>query len=54
MKSLATAMNAAVIGASGGIGQAVLQCLNDDPSVERIHAFSRNATSSVDGKAIEY
>ena len=50
MKSLATAMNAAVIGASGGIGQAVLQRLNDDPSVERIHAFSRNATSSVDGK----
>ncbi len=50
MKLFDAAANVAVVGASGGIGGAVLQHLNDDPSVGRIHAFSRNAKNSVDGK----
>lgn len=50
MKSLDATANVVVVGASGGIGGAVVQLLNDDPSVRRIHAFSRNATSSLDGK----
>jgi NAD(P)-dependent dehydrogenase (short-subunit alcohol dehydrogenase family) len=44
------AANVAVVGASGGIGGAVLQHLNEDPSVQRVYAFSRTADGSVDGK----
>jgi len=35
-------MNVAVVGASGGIGSAVLQLLSEDARVGRIHAFSRS------------
>ena len=52
MNSFNLAANVAVIGASGGIGKAVVQLLNDDPSVARIHAFSRSATRSCDGKVM--
>lgn len=50
LKSFNEAANVAVVGASGGIGQAVVKLLSEDPSVEQVHAFSRNATSSHDGK----
>jgi NAD(P)-dependent dehydrogenase (short-subunit alcohol dehydrogenase family) len=50
MKSFNLAANVAVIGASGGIGQAVVQLLSDVPSVRLVHAFSRDATNSRDGK----
>ena len=43
MKSFNGAANVAVIGASGGIGKAVVKLLNDDPGVAQIHAFSRSA-----------
>ncbi|GAA0697598.1 SDR family oxidoreductase [Marinobacterium maritimum] len=36
-------INAVLIGASGGIGQALLQTLLDDPSVARVYAFSRSS-----------
>ena len=52
MKSLDMAANVAVVGASGGIGQAVVQLLKDDPSVALVHAFSRDATRSRDGKVM--
>jgi NAD(P)-dependent dehydrogenase (short-subunit alcohol dehydrogenase family) len=42
LSSFAAGMNVAVIGASGGIGSAVLQQLSDDAQVGRIHAFSRS------------
>ena len=50
MKSFNAAANVAVVGASGGIGQAAVQLLSDDPSVGLVHAFSRDATNSRDGK----
>lgn len=50
MKFTDATANVAVVGASGGIGGAVVQHLNDDPSVGRIYAFSRTATGAVDGK----
>lgn len=40
--SFAAGMNVAVIGASGGIGSAVLQLLSEDEQVGRVHAFSRS------------
>jgi len=52
MKSFNGAANVAVIGASGGIGKAVVKLLNDDPGVARIHAFSRSAARSRDGKIV--
>jgi NAD(P)-dependent dehydrogenase (short-subunit alcohol dehydrogenase family) len=54
MNSFNVAANVAVIGASGGIGQAVVQLLNNDPSVAQIHAFSRSATRSRDGKIVHH
>ena len=50
MKLFTEAANVAVVGASGGIGGAVLQRLHDDPSVGRIYAFARNGNGSVTGK----
>ena len=52
MKSFNGGANVAVIGASGGIGKAVVKLLNDDPGVARIHAFSRSAARSRDGKIV--
>ena len=42
--------NVAVVGASGGIGQGAVRLLSDDPSVSLVHAFSRDATNSREGK----
>ncbi len=50
LKSFNANANVVVIGASGGIGQAAVQLLSNDPSVGLVHAFSRNATNSQDGK----
>lgn len=50
IESLNAAANVAVVGASGGIGQAVVKLLNEDPSVAHVHALSRDATISHDGK----
>ena len=53
LKSFTPAANVAVVGASGGIGQAVVKLLNEDPSVALIHAFSRSATNARDGKVYQ-
>lgn len=50
LESFNAAANVAVVGASGGIGQAAVKLLNEDTSVAHIHAFSRGATGSHDGK----
>jgi NAD(P)-dependent dehydrogenase (short-subunit alcohol dehydrogenase family) len=50
LKSFNANANVVVIGASGGIGQAAVQLLSNDPSVGLVHAFSRDATNSQDGK----
>lgn len=50
LKTFNAAANVAVIGASGGIGQAAVRLLRDDPAVELVHAFSRDAKNSRDGK----
>jgi NAD(P)-dependent dehydrogenase (short-subunit alcohol dehydrogenase family) len=50
LKSFSAKANVVVVGASGGIGQAAVRLLNDDPSVGIVHAFSRDATNSQDGK----
>jgi NAD(P)-dependent dehydrogenase (short-subunit alcohol dehydrogenase family) len=50
MTSFNAAANVAIVGASGGIGQAAVQLLSDDPSVGLVHAFSRDATNTRDGK----
>ena len=50
LNSFNTPANVAVIGASGGIGQAAVRLLSNDPSVRLVHAFSRNATNSQHGK----
>lgn len=42
LKSFGTPINAVVVGASGGIGGAVLGLLNDSPNVQNILALSRN------------
>lgn len=39
--------NVAIIGASGGIGGAMLRLLSDDSSVANIHALSRSATDAL-------
>lgn len=46
LSSFSSECNVAVIGASGGIGQAVLRLLNDDPRVASIHAFARSPAVS--------
>ncbi len=37
-------LNVAVIGASGGIGEALVKALSKSPSVERVFALSRSVT----------
>ena len=46
LSSFSSDCNVALIGASGGIGQAILCLLNDDPQVRSIHAFARSAAIS--------
>lgn len=41
LSSFGTDINAAVFGASGGIGRAFADALRDDPSVARVHTVSR-------------
>ncbi len=43
LSSFSSECNVAVIGASGGIGQAMLRLLSDDLRVANIHAFARSA-----------
>lgn len=50
LTSFSAAANVVVVGASGGIGQAVVKQLSEDPSVAQVHAFSRDTASSRDGK----
>lgn len=50
LKSFNAAANVAVVGASGGIGSAAVRLLTDDPLVSLVHAFSRDATNSRNGK----
>lgn len=47
LASFGAGLNVAVVGASGGIGSAVLTALQDHPNVERIFAFSRKGTSEL-------
>ncbi len=42
LSSFGTGLRVAVIGASGGIGAAVVKALNEDPAVDQVHAFSRS------------
>lgn len=42
LPSFSPACNVAVVGASGGIGQAVLRLLSDDSRVANKHAFARS------------
>ncbi len=44
LKSFAAGSRAAVIGATGGIGRAIIERLVDSGSFERIHALSRSGT----------
>jgi NAD(P)-dependent dehydrogenase (short-subunit alcohol dehydrogenase family) len=46
LPSFSSASNVAVVGASGGIGSAVIKLLSDDPHIAKIYAFSRGARSS--------
>jgi len=46
LNSFSARCNVALIGASGGIGQAMLELLSADPRVARIHAFSRSAIAA--------
>jgi NAD(P)-dependent dehydrogenase (short-subunit alcohol dehydrogenase family) len=45
LSSFSSECNVAVIGASGGIGQAMLRLLADDPHVAKIHAFARGTAA---------
>ena len=42
LQSFQPAANVAVVGASGGIGRALTDCLSADPAVHRVHALSRS------------
>ncbi|NNF41250.1 MAG: SDR family NAD(P)-dependent oxidoreductase [Woeseiaceae bacterium] len=46
LSSFSTDANVAVIGASGGIGDAFVRLLASDESVAKIHAFSRTASGT--------
>jgi len=50
LTSIKSPANTAVIGATGGIGQALVELLNNEPAVSWVHAFSRNATNAREGK----
>lgn len=50
LKSFGNDLNVAVIGASGGIGGAVVSVLNNLPQIARLHAFSRQ---DIEGRGLE-
>ena len=50
LNSFAEDLNVAVIGATGGIGQAMTGLLSDDERVSVVHALSRTPGYPVDGK----
>jgi NAD(P)-dependent dehydrogenase (short-subunit alcohol dehydrogenase family) len=50
LDSLKDGCNTAVIGATGGIGEAFVECLADDERVAAVHAFSRSPTASTHAK----
>jgi len=47
LASFGGGLNAAVVGASGGIGSALVEHLANDPSIERLHALSRCRATSL-------
>lgn len=47
-------IEAVIIGASGGIGQAMLRALLNNPAVEHIHAFTRKRPSHLSQLAMEH
>ncbi len=46
LASFGDTLSVAVVGASGGIGRAMCNLLNDDPRVQSVHAFSRREIDS--------
>lgn len=47
-------IEAVIIGASGGIGQAMLRALLNNPAVEHIHAFSRKRSTHLSQLAMKH
>ncbi|TQV83484.1 SDR family NAD(P)-dependent oxidoreductase [Denitrobaculum tricleocarpae] len=45
LESFGDSLNVAVVGATGGIGNAVVTALQDHPKIERVFAFSRRSTN---------
>jgi NAD(P)-dependent dehydrogenase (short-subunit alcohol dehydrogenase family) len=52
LNSFPDGSTAAVIGASGGIGQALVNRLADEPNFHSVHAFSRSGTSWSNDKIV--
>ena len=52
LTSFGSKLNVVVVGATGGIGAALVDALDQDPSVERIFAFSRSGQSQTSHKIV--
>lgn len=50
LNSFSTDLNVAVVGAAGGLGSALVECLSEDERVTTVHAATRSAGYPVEGK----